>query len=109
MGIKILKNRPKKTGKKTIKKDDLINAITSMFIFLLDNKKISIGVKNTETIVEKKVQIIDSATFPLHKYVIKLEAVPPGQQPKIIIPRASSEGILNVFTNTKAVAGIIVN
>ena len=109
IGIKILKNRPKKTGKKTIKKDDLINAITSMFIFLLDNKKISIGVKNTETIVEKKVQTIDSATFPLHKYVIKLEAVPPGQQPKIIIPRASSEGILNVFTNTKAVTGIIVN
>ena len=109
MGIKILKNRPKKTGKKTIKKDDLINAITSMFIFLLDKKKISIGVKNTETIVEKKVQTIDSATFPLHKYVIKLEAVPPGQQPKIIIPRASSGGILNVFTNTNAVTGIIVN
>ena len=109
MGIKILKNRPKKTGKKTIKNNDLINGITSMFIFLLDNKKISIGVKNTETIVEKKVQTIDSATFPLHKYVIKLEAVPPGQQPKIIIPRASSEGILNAFTNTKAVTGIIVN
>ena len=109
MGIKILKNRPKKTGKKTIKKDDLINAITSMFIFLLDNKKISIGVKNTETIVEKNVQTIDSATFPLHKYVIKLEAVPPGQQPKIITPRARSLGILKVFTRTKAVTGIIVN
>ena len=109
MGIKILKNRPKKTGKKTIKNDDFINAITSMFMFLLDNKKINMGVKNTETIVEKKVQTIDKATFPLHKYVIKLEAVPPGQQPKIIIPRARSEGILKVFTKTKAVTGIIVN
>tara|TARA_B100000131_G_scaffold179546_1_gene173186 strand:+ start:316 stop:432 length:117 start_codon:yes stop_codon:yes gene_type:complete len=38
-----------------------------------------------------------------------LEAVPPGQQPKIIIPRASSEEILNVFTSTNAVTGIIVN
>ena len=45
MGIKILKNRPKKTGKKTIKKDDLINAITSMFIFLLDSQKISTVLK----------------------------------------------------------------
>ena len=109
MGIKILKNRPKKTGKKTIKKDDLINAITSMFIFLLDNKKISIGVKKTETIVEKKVQTIDSATFPLHKYVIKFEAVPPGQQPNIIIPRERSGGILKILTKTNAVIGIIVN
>ena len=67
----------------------------------MDNKKISIGVKKTETIVEKKVQTIDRATFPLHKYVIKFEAVPPGQQPNIITPRESSEGILKVFTNTK--------
>ena len=109
MGIKTLKNNPRKTGKKTIRKDDFINATRFISTFLLDNKKISIGVKNTETIVEKKVQTIDSATFPLHKQVIKLEAVPPGQQPKIIIPRASSEGILNTFTNAKAVIGIIVN
>ena len=108
-GIKILKNKPKKTGKKTIKNDDFINAITSMFMFLLDKRKISIGVKKTETIVEKKVQTIDRATFPLHKYVIKFEAVPPGQQPNIIIPRESSEGILNDFTNITAVTGITVN
>ncbi len=109
MGIKTLKNKPKKTGKKTIKNDDLINAITLISIFLLDNKKISIGVKNTDAIVEKKVQTIDSATLPLHKYVIKLEAVPPGQQPNIIMPRANSEGILKDFTNIKAVNGITVN
>jgi len=109
MGIKTLKNNPRKTGKKTIRKDDFINATTFISTFLLDNKKISIGVKKTETIVEKKVQTIDNATFPLHKYVIKFEAVPPGQQPKIIIPRESSGDILKIFTNTKAVKGIIVN
>ena len=76
MGTKILKIKPKKTGKKTIKNEDFINEITFISIFLLDNKKISIGVKKTETIVEKKVQTIDRATFPLHKYVIKFEAVP---------------------------------
>ena len=109
MGIKTLKNNPRKTGKKTIRKDDFINSTTFISTFLLDNKKISIGVKKTETIVEKKVQTIDNATFPLHKYVIKFEAVPPGQQPKIIIPRESSGDILKIFTNTKAVKGIIVN
>ena len=109
IGIKTLKNKPKKTGKKTIKNEDFINAITFISIFLLDNKKIRIGVKKTETIVETKVQTIDSATFPLHKYVIKFEAVPPGQQPNIIIPRESSEGILNDFTNMTAVSGITVN
>ena len=67
----------------------------------MDNKKISIGVKKTETIVEKKVHTIDRATFPLHKYVIKFEAVPPGQQPNIITPRESSGGILKIFTNTE--------
>ena len=51
MGTKILKIKPKKTGKKTIKKEDLINEITFISIFLLDNKKISIGVKKTDTIV----------------------------------------------------------
>ena len=75
----------------------------------MDNKKISIGVKKTETIVEKKVHTIDRATFPLHKYVIKFEAVPPGQQPNIIIPRERSEAILKIFTNTSAVTGITVN
>ena len=50
----------------------LLMTTTSIFIFLFDNKKISIGVKKTETIVEKKVQTIDNATFPLHKYVIKI-------------------------------------
>ena len=109
MGIKNLKIKPKKTGKKTIKNEDFINEITFISIFLLDNKKISIGVKKTETIVEKKVQTIESATFPLHKYVIKFEAVPPGQQPNIIIPRERSEGILKIFTKTNAVTGIIVN
>ena len=63
MGIKILKIKPKKTGKKTIKNEDLINEITFISIFLLDNKKISIGVKKTETIVEKKVHTIDKPHF----------------------------------------------
>ena len=67
MEIKNLNNKPKKTGKKTIKNDDFINATTFISMFLLDNKRISTGVKKTETIVEKKVQTIDSATFPLHK------------------------------------------
>ena len=89
--------------------EDFINEITLISIFLLDNKKISIGVKKTDTIVEKKVQTIESATFPLHKYVIKFEAVPPGQQPNIITPRESSGGISKVFTNKSAATGIIVN
>ena len=109
MGTKILKIKPKKTGKKTIKNEDFINEITFISIFLLDNKKISIGVKKTDTIVEKKVHTIDRATFPLHKYVIKFEAVPPGQQPNIITPRESSGGILKVFTNISAATGITVN
>ena len=109
MGIKNLKIKPKKTGKKTIKNEDFINEITFISIFLLDNKKISIGVKKTETIVETKVHTIDRATFPLHRYVIRFEAVPPGQQPSIITPRESSGGILKVFTNTSAATGIIVN
>tara|TARA_B100000035_G_C20673566_1_gene410714 strand:- start:30 stop:359 length:330 start_codon:yes stop_codon:yes gene_type:complete len=109
MGIKILKNKPKRTGKKTIKNEDFINPITLISTFLLDSKKISIGVKKTERIVEKKVQMIDNATFPLHKYVIRFEAVPPGQQPNIIIPRASSEGILKAFTNKSAAVGITEN
>ena len=109
MEIKTLKIKPKKTGKKTIENEDFINPITFISTFLLDKRKISIGVKRTETIVEKKVHTIERATFPLHKYVIKFEAVPPGQQPNIITPRESSGGILKVFTNTSAATGIIVN
>ena len=29
--------------------------------------------RGADAIVEKKVQTLDSATFPLHKYVIKLD------------------------------------
>ena len=109
MEIKTLKIKPKKTGKKTIENEDFINPTTFISTFLLDKRKISIGVKRTETIVEKKVQTIDKARFPLHKYVIKFEAVPPGQQPNIIMPRARSEGILKDFTNKSAVVGITEN
>ena len=40
--------------------------------------KIIRGVNKTEEIVEIIVQVIDNATFPLHKYVMTFDAVPSG-------------------------------
>ena len=57
------------------------------------NRTIIRGVNKTEEIVEIIVQVIDNATFPLHKYVITFDAVPPGQEPRIINPRPISKSI----------------
>ena len=92
-----LNNNPKRTGKKTIKKDDLISFITSTLIFSLVNNKIRIGVTITENNVDINVHKIDSATSALHKYAIKFDAVPPGQLPRIIIPKAYSDGMVKIW------------
>ena len=86
-----LSNNPKSTGKKTIKKEDFISLETSILIFSFVKKRIKNGVKITENIVDINVHKIERATSALHKYAIKLDAVPPGQLPKIIIPNAYSE------------------
>ena len=102
-------NNPKRTGKKTIKKDDLISFITSTLIFSLVKNKIRNGVIITENNVDINVHIIDSATSALHKYEIKFDAVPPGQLPRIIIPKAYSDGMVKIWIKKYAVSGITVN
>ena len=102
-------NNPKRTGKKTIKKDDLISFITSTLIFSLVKNKIRKGVRITENNVDINVHIIDSATSALHKYEIKFDAVPPGQLPRIIIPKAYSDGMVKIWIKKYAVSGITVN
>ena len=57
----------KKQEKKTIKKVDLINFITSMLIFSFVKNNIRNGVTNTETNVDINVHTIESATSPSHK------------------------------------------
>ena len=60
-------NNPKKTGKKTIKKVDLINFVTSMLIFSFVKNNIRNGVTNTENNVDINVHTIEIATSPSHK------------------------------------------
>ena len=72
-------------------------------------KEINNGVNIIDSKVEVSVLITDKATFPLHKYVITLDAVPPGQHPKIIIPSAISLFSPKILVNKKAVIGITTN
>ena len=92
-----------------IKKVDLISLETSTLIFSFAKNNIKKGVTITETMVDVSVHKIDNATSALHKKAIRFDAVPPGQLPRTIMPRAKSGGILKILINKYAARGITVN
>ncbi|MCY1447156.1 hypothetical protein D9M71_637610 [compost metagenome] len=49
---------------------------------------VAIGANN----VEKDVIVMDKGTFPLAKYTMTFEAVPPGTDPRRTSPAANSAG-----------------
>ena len=59
--------------------------------------------------VDVSVHKIDNATSALHKKAIRFDAVPPGQLPRTIMPRANSGGILKILIKKYAARGITVN
>lgn len=73
------------------------------------NNHIRSGVSNGAAIVETAVIPTESARSPFAKYVITLDAVPPGQHPTRITPIARSSGSEKILTRIQAIVGIIVN
>ena len=59
--------------------------------------------------VEKIVRETDNNTLPPARYVITFDAVPPGQDPKIIKPRINSSFSPKAVDRKKAKNGIIEN
>ena len=51
------------------------------------------------------VSDIERATSPLANLVSTLDVTPPGAAAMIITPRASSDGVLNIFMRMKAMIG----
>ena len=67
------------------------------------------GVKKQANIVEIIVSEIERGTSAPIRNATKFEAVPPGQEPKIINPRVSSSSKLNNFDKVTAKIGITEN
>jgi hypothetical protein len=55
-----------------------------------------------------EVKVIERATFPLKKYVIIPEVVPPGQDARIIKPTFEASDILEKKDIIKAITGKIM-
>ena len=70
--------------------------------------KVIVGVSITARMVEKLVKVIESATLPLAKKVITLEAVPPGHVPTKIRPMVNAGSSCSALAKSKAVSGITV-
>src|SRR5690606_8986969 len=70
---------------------------------------INAGVTTGDKMVEMAVMDTDSGTSPLARYVITLEAVPPGTHPTNTTPTASSGGNRKKYANKNPSKGIIVN
>ena len=68
-----------------------------------------IGVRKGASRVDVAVIPTDRARSPFARYVITLDAVPPGQQPTRITPSAKSSGIWNRRVRSHAVIGMMVN
>ena len=56
----------------------------------------------------KEVKVIESATLPLKKYVIRPDVVPPGQVAIIISPTFNASGIGEKYDMVKAIKGRII-
>src|SRR5699024_12766155 len=67
------------------------------------------GVQIGASIVEKEVIAIESGRFPLARYTITFEAVPPGTDPNKTKPAANSLGKLSKYAIPSAVSGITTN
>ena len=102
-------NIPNETGKKTTRNTDFINPIIFISISTSARFEIRRGVAIIDNKVDKNVLTTERATFPLHKYVITFDAVPPGHEPTIINPKAISGDNLNKYVNKNAVKGITRN
>lgn len=101
--------KPNEIGRITTCTIDQNILTTSTFIDASAMNHVKNGVSNGATTVDTQVMPTDNARSPFAKYVITLDAVPPGQHPTSITPIANSCGNLKIIVNSHAIEGMTIN